>query len=223
MSSVRSSTATNSPKRLVTPANSTATPLPASGPAPLASGGCSVVLSCTPLPPVRVTLRGNSLRKPGPGEIREHLMCHSIAGLYGPVHVPIPFRGCFGPGPVDAAHRLGQRRTVVQKHTRNRYPRVPAARIGLGPPVGLRVGQRPEGFIPEKAGEALENGPLALLGPSTPPLAGVGAKNEACQDAGLALWGRVVAGDLARAPVALGASVQSCLAPERRLVDGVAF
>src|SRR5215212_7653576 len=190
MSSVRSSTATNSPKRLVTPANSTATSLPVSGAAPLASGGCSLVfLSCNPLPPVRVSLRNHSLREIVPGEIREHLPRHPLAGLDGPIHVPVPFGGGLRPGPVDAAHRLGQRRTVIQKHTRNGHPRVSATRVDFGPPICLRVGQRAEGLFPEISGEALEHRPLALSPRPATPLAGVGAKDKAGQDAGFGVGG----------------------------------
>src|SRR5215218_10527463 len=198
MSSERSSTATNSPKRLVTPDNSTATSLPVSGPAPLASGGCSLVfLSCNLLPPVRVVFkltwreilrtRDRCLRVKA--ERREYLLRSPLAGLYGPVHVTVPFGGGLRPGPVYAAHRLGQCRTVIQDHTGNWHPRVSTTRVDFSPPIRLRVGQRAEGLLAEIKGEALEHGPLAFVGLPAPPIAGVRSKNKAGQGAGFTLGG----------------------------------
>src|SRR5918993_4565888 len=164
MSSERSSTAVNSPKRLVMPDNSTATSRPVSGRAPLVPGGCSVVsLSCNSLPPVCVAPRKLALReivRAGNGSLRatterrEDLPRRPLAGLNCPFHVPAPLGGGLGPGPVDASYRFGQRRTVIQKHTRHGHPRVSAARVDFGPPICLRVGQRAEGILPKVAGEA---------------------------------------------------------------------
>src|SRR5215203_5627641 len=146
MSSDRSSTATTSPKRLVTADNSTATPRPVSGLGPLASGGCSLVfLSCNPLPPVSVVLRKLSVfyiirtRKSALREYRERLPRCPLAGLDGPFHVPAPLRGGLRPRPVDAAHGLLQRGTVIQEHSRCGHPRIAAARVDFCSPIGLCV------------------------------------------------------------------------------------
>src|SRR5215212_9168245 len=102
MSSESSTTATNSPNLLVTPASSTATLRLLSGLSSLTSGTLSVVsLSCKPLPPVPVALRKHLSRKLVVSEIREHLPGHPLPGLDGPVHVPAPLRGGLRPGPVD--------------------------------------------------------------------------------------------------------------------------
>src|SRR5215204_4925381 len=142
MSSDRSSTATNSPKRLVTADNSTARSVP--GPAPLVSGECSfVLLSCNPLPPVRVALRKLSLQKiirpkngrlrakVHSGERREHLPRRPLAGGDGSFHVAAPLRGGLRPGPIDAPYGFLQRGTVIQDHARRGYPRVAAAGVDL--------------------------------------------------------------------------------------------
>src|SRR5918997_903395 len=77
MSSERSSTATNPPKRLVTPDSSTATLRPPLCPVSPASGGRSLVLlSSNPLPPVTlISIRASALgRSPPTGDL-----CHRTA------------------------------------------------------------------------------------------------------------------------------------------------
>src|SRR2546421_7447628 len=99
-----------------------------------------------------------------PLEPAHRLVRRALARAHGAVHVAAPEDRRLGPGPVDAAHRLPQRRAELRERARAGVGQWTAPGPLLLPPVALQVPGRLESLGAEELGAPLERHGAAFAG-----------------------------------------------------------
>ena len=137
-----------------------------------------------------------------------------------PLHVAAPQRRRLRSGPVDPAGRLADDAGVADDRAGRTYASVAALAPWVGRPRLLDVAGHPAlGLGAEVADQGLRDGLAPRLLGGGEEVARVLALDEAEQDAGAPVGGRVVVGDPDGTLVGGRHAAQPGIAPERRVVD----